>query len=297
MMAVFRKSGRKPELLPGRQRFGLAPWLIAIMVFLSALALAGYLAVAGMARGLESDLSRRITVQLATPNPDQRAMQAKAIVDAAARDRDIVAVDRLTRPELVALIEPWFGRGNVTADLPLPELIDVTLVDGAAKRIEAVSSRIRALAPNARIDSQATWLGPLARMLDALQLMLLAVLALLMVSLIAVVVLATRAQLNTHRETIEVIHMIGAEDGQISSLFQRQAFTAGLLGGVAGLVVALALLAAVGGLVSAVGSGLLGVSMAAAGQIWLLCLLPLIAAILAQLAARQTVLRALRTTL
>lgn len=297
MMAMLRKTRRKPELLPGQQRFGLAPWLIAIMVFLSALALAGYLAVAGMARGLESDLSRRITVQLATPNPDQRAMQARAIVDAAARDRDIVAVDRLTRPELVALIEPWFGRGNVTADLPLPELIDVTLVDGGAKRIEAVSRRIRALAPNARIDSQATWLGPLARMLDALQLMLLAVLALLMVSLVAVVVLATRAQLNTHRETIEVIHLIGAEDGQISSLFQRQAFTAGLLGGVAGLVLALALLAAVGGLVSAVGSGLLGVSMAAAAQIWLLCLLPLIAAILAQLAARQTVLRALRTTL
>lgn len=297
MRRLLLVTGREPELLPGQQRFGLAPWLIAIMVFLSALALAGYLAMAGMARGLESDLSRRITVQLATPNPDERAAEAGAIVDAMAKDSNVAAVDRLAEAELVALIEPWFGRGNVTADLPLPELIDVTLVDGNAARVAAVSTRIRALAPHARIDSQASWMGPLARMLDALQLMLLAVLGLLMISLIAVVVLATRAQLNTHRETIEVIHMIGAEDRQISSLFQSQAFSAGLLGGVAGLVVALALLVAVGGLVSAVGSGLLGVSVSAAGQVWMLCLLPLIAAILAQFAARQTVLRTLRVTL
>ena len=56
----------------------------------------------------------------------------------------------------------------------------------------------------------------------------------------AVVLLAARAGLDTHRDTIEVLHMLGSTDLQVARLFQRRiAFDAGI-GGVGGGLVALA---------------------------------------------------------
>src|SRR3546814_14385008 len=54
-------------------------------------------------------------------------------------------------------------------------------------------------------------------------------------AMVGTVVLATRAALNTHRETIEVMHLMGATDGQITRLFERRSAFDGLLGGVMAL--------------------------------------------------------------
>src|SRR3546814_9663629 len=76
--------------------------------------------------------------------------------------------------------------------------------------------------------------------------------------LVGTVVLATRAALNTHRETIEVMHLMGATDGQISRLFERRSAFDGLLGGLMALAAAFLVLAALQARVIATGSGLLG---------------------------------------
>src|SRR3546814_15653828 len=63
-------------------------------------------------------------------------------------------------------------------------------------------------------------------------------------AMVGTVVLATRAALNTHRETIEVMHLMGATDGQISRLFERRSPFDGLLGGLLVLAAAFLVLAA-----------------------------------------------------
>jgi len=113
----------------------------------------------------------------------------------------------------------------------------------------------------------------------------------------AAVVLAARAAFNANRETIRILHGIGATDEQIGRLFQRRIAIDSLVGGLAGTVSAIALLL----LLSTVGLGglreLAGGTLLPPLALLSLLLLPFIAAILATLVARVTLLGALREEL
>ena len=113
----------------------------------------------------------------------------------------------------------------------------------------------------------------------------------------SVVILAARAGLDTHRDTIDVLHMLGSTDVQIARLFQRRIALDTLLGGIIGAVLATGVLLLVGAQIAALGSDLLS-GLALGQRDWvLLALLPLGFALLAAFAARVAVLGALRTTL
>jgi cell division transport system permease protein len=110
----------------------------------------------------------------------------------------------------------------------------------------------------------------------------------------AVVVLAARAALDTHRGTIEILHMMGATDIQVARLFQRRIALDALFGGATGLILAAAVLYGLGDRVAALGSELLG-TVALPPLSWaVLILLPIFGVILAMAVARLTILRALR---
>ena len=109
----------------------------------------------------------------------------------------------------------------------------------------------------------------------------------------ATVVLAARAALDTHRPTIEVLHLMGATDVQVARLFQRRIALDALFGGVVGLVAATLVLFLLGSRAAALGSDLLGsVSLPALAWAFLVAL-PVLGVGLAMLVARSTILRAL----
>ena len=74
----------------------------------------------------------------------------------------------------------------------------------------------------------------------------------------ATVALAARAALDTHRGTIEILHLMGATDFQVARLFQRRIALDALFGGLVGFILAGFVLIAIGERVSALGSELLG---------------------------------------
>src|SRR3546814_6056531 len=97
----------------------------------------------------------------------------------------------------------------------------------------------------------------------------------------AVVILAARAGLEAHRETIEVLHMMGSTDIQVARLFQRRIALDTLAGGIVGTVVAAAIIALVGWRIEALGSDLLGGVALGAGDWLVLAVLPFAFALLA----------------
>ena len=71
-----------------------------------------------------------------------------------------------------------------------------------------------------------------------------------------VVFLAARSGLDTHRDTIGALHLLGSTDGQVARLFQRRIALDTLWGGLAGTVLALATVAVLGRQAAALGSDL-----------------------------------------
>jgi cell division transport system permease protein len=294
MRGNVRKFGTADRrLLPEGRLAGPMPWVIAIMMFLTVLAAAAGLGLRSAARSLDADIGNRITIQIVEANPDFREAQARIAIASLRRLAGVKSIRRIETSELRKLLEPWLGAGGLEADLPVPVMIDVDLTPAAYGRLDAIRAEVRDVAPAARIDDNAQWLAPLAKLINALKWLATGLVLLMIGATAATVVLAARAALDTHRETIEVLHLMGATDVQVARLFQRRIGLDALFGGLVGLVGGALVLVLIGNRVGALGSELLGSAGLPVASWLVLVALPVGGVVLAMLVARLTLLKAL----
>lgn len=292
-MLALGVSDSDRTLLPDGRLAGPMPWVIAIMTLLTVLAAAGGLALGHATGGVARQLSGRATVQVVEANPDVRAAQTRAALAQLARLSAVRSARQVDEAQLRALLRPWLGDAGLSADLPIPTMIDVTLASADARDLADVRAALARVAPAARVEPHAQWLGPLQALLATLRWLALAIVLLVGCAMMAAVAMAVRAGLNTHRATIDIMHLMGASDAQVARLFQRRAgldaafgATVGFLGGlIAALFVAGRLNAVRAALVDQ--GGLHGLDYAVVVAI------PFAAVVLAVVAARLTVLRVL----
>ena len=298
MLLDFALPAHDRKLIPEGRLSGPMPWVIAIMLFLTLLVAAGGLTLAEAARQGGQDLARQVTVQIIESDPAQRAAQRAAVTRALRKLDSIAEVKPVPDAQVRALLEPWLGTGVIDADVPVPALVDVRFAsEPTAETLANLQSTLRSVAPNIRVDSHSSWMAPFFDLMRALLWLAAAVFLLLLVATSAVVILAVRSTLNTHRETIEIMHMMGGTDIQAARLFQRRVALDALLGGIVGFIVAAVVIMTVGGRFAAVEPGLLsGAHFPYYG--WaILALIPLAVMALAMLMARMTVISALKRML
>ena len=281
------------RLLPEGRIAGPMPWVIAIMIFLTVLAAAAGLGLGTAAQSLDASIGTRITVQILEPNPDRREAEARAALAVLEAMPGVESVRRIGEEEMNALLEPWLGAGGADSELPVPAMIDADLSPEAYARLDALRAELAGIAPSARVDDNAQWLAPLGKLIGSLRWLSAALVLLMIGATAATVVLAARAALDTHRATIEVLHLMGTTDSQVARLFQRRIALDALFGGVVGLAAAALVLLLIGNRVGALGSDLLGSAGLPLASWLILGALPLLGVVLAMLVARFTILRAL----
>lgn len=287
-------AAARHRLLPGGRVAGPMLWIIAIMMFLTVLAAAAGLGLGAAVQSMSADLAGRASVQVVEANPQQRdQLAARALT--ALRGADGVQAAAAVDPALLAdQIRPWLGEEATSGDLPLPALIDVTLTPGDADaKVARLRRLLGGLSPALRIEPHAAFLLPLAGLLSALGWLAAGVVLLMTLATGAVVVLAARGAHDSHRGTIEVLHLMGSTDVQIARLFQRRIGLDAMLGSALGFAFAAFVILLIGLRLSATGSELLGAVRLPSISWAVLALLPVAGVILATLAARWTVLRAL----
>lgn len=290
-----RKAVRPSDLqLDADSGARFLPWALAVMVFLAALALAGALALDGSIAGWRRGVSAKLTVQIADRPGQPMAPRLEAALGVLRGVPGIEAAEAMPRAAVEALLKPWLGAEALQSDLPLPGMIDVTLSDSAALSVDALSARLSAAVPGARIDDPKPWLDRLVQIGRLLQSLGGGIVLLVGLATAAMVIFATRAGLAARRDTIELLHLIGAEDGYIARQFQRHVASQALRGGLIGAGMAALIILAIQLLAGGVGTGLLP-GLALLWWHWLvLLLLPAAAVLLAIFTARLTVLGALR---
>lgn len=294
--AANRSASRR--FLPEGRLSGAMPWVVAIMMFFTVVAAAAGIALDHAARSLSASLAGRVTVQIVEADPQIRQEQTGRIVAELRRMPGVIRVQPVGDAEVQASLRPWLGEDMLDGTLPIPALIDVDLSEGVtAGRMVALRDRVAALAPSARVEPHAAFLAPLERLLRTLEGLALAVVLLMALATGAIVVLAAQAAHNSHRTTIEVLHLMGATDVQIARLFQRRIALDALFGGGVALLAAGSVLAALSLRIQAVESDLLGAATLPDYGWAVLVLLPVAGVLLAMVTARVTVLRALRRSL
>jgi cell division transport system permease protein len=297
MSAPIRKRGR---ILP--REAGAAPLdvVIGVMAFLAALALGASLVADRAAEGWRAGLSGRLTVQVlppehGAPNP-ALAQETAAALDVLRNTDGVVHADEISQEETLKLVEPWLGSGAVIADLPLPRLIDATLVPGARIDLAALTQRLKQAAPDSVLDDHSHWIARLKGVADAVIWSAYGILALIAIATASAIAFATRAGLEAHHDIVSLLHQMGARAGFIARAFEWHYLISALFAASVGGALAAAFFVAAGGLES-VGIEpvpfLPPLSLQPAELGWLI-VVPLASAFIAWATARLSVLAALR---
>jgi cell division transport system permease protein len=284
-------------LLEGDGSGRFLPWMIALMVYLAAIALAGMIALNGAVTRWDTALVGTLTVQL----PAAAAGELEKVLALLRASPGVRSATPLDDAANAALLEPWLGNAVALDALSLPRLVDVRLDPAVTLDRAALAERLKSAAAGARLDDNRRWLDRVLDSVLAIEIVAGAIVALIAFATIMSIVFATRTGLAIHHGTVEVLHLIGAHDGFIADQFQWQALRLGLRGGVIGLVPAVLTLLALG---AVAGGGSFGPSFGPAIGVlprfalgpfgWLtLLLLPAAAGLTALATARITVLRGL----
>ena len=298
MFKFFVIPGHDRRLIPEGRLSGPMPWVIAIMIFLTVLAAAAGLAMTRAMGDVSDELSSRATVQIIEANPELRNGQAAAVAERL-RVLPVVQEVRVLPPEEIdALIEPWLGTQDLAGDIPLPALIDVKLARAATEsEYQSLRNTLQSIAPGVRVEPSSSYIAPILSLVRSFQWIAFGLVALLALATGSAVIISARSALNTHSETIAVVHLLGGTDEQISRLFQRRIALDALLGGVIGLVGGSVIIWLISGQLSALGSGL-AQSVGLDWWSWLIiAVIPILGMFLAMVTAKLTVIGALKKIL
>jgi cell division transport system permease protein len=290
----------KLRIMPTEKGAAPLDLVIAVMAFLAALALGALLITQRAAITWSEGLSGKITVQVLPPAqgvPHEGLQREVAAALAVLRSTPGIAhAAPLSEREQLKLVQPWLGEESIVADLPLPQLIDADLVPGSGIDIAALAARLKSAAPDSVLDDHSHWVNRLHDLARTLVWSAYGILLLIAVATAATVAFATRAGLEAHSETVELLHQMGAQARFIARAFEGHYFRATLSAAFAG--------AAFGGLVFLAAGGLQTVGIEAVPFMpplglkpielpWLV-LIPPAAGLIALVTARLSVLAALR---
>ncbi len=213
------------------------------MSFLAALAIAGTLAAAILAAHWRGETGAALTIQVPAPN-DPAAQgggtRQTAVLALLAGNPAVSAAHLLSPAELDALLQPWLGATTASLALPVPAVI--TGDWSGAGPPEALRDALDAAAPGTLLETGARWAARIAALTTSIQTCAVAVLLIVAFVASAVVAVATRAGLAQRREAIEIIHGLGAFDGDIAGRFAGRATALAAAGAAVGTLLALPVL-------------------------------------------------------
>ena len=269
------------------------PWTVGLLVFLATLAFAAGMFLASAGDTWRQDLSGTLTVQIPVSDEANRLEQVNAVAELLRTTPGVVFVRPIPDAEIAVLLEPWLGKQVLELELPMPDLIDVSVTRAADIDIAALSARLAQVAPGTVVDDHAIWLRRLTEFTLIAETISFAVMIVILISAVATVVFTTRTGLAIHSDVVEVLHLIGAQDSYVARQFQNHTLRLASAGAAVGFLLGAGIiwLAHVyGGKLS---GGLLPELALGPGQWALLAALPVAAVLLVVLTVGITVKRVL----
>ena len=200
--------------------------LVGIMVYVATFLMAGEATLSAITFTWDKGIENRMTIELPSVDDEASEPQAERIRQVTALLHavpDIELVTVVPDDETARLLKPWINQPELLRIMPLPTLIDIERKSGSSLTADDIKVRIKSVVSDAQVDDHGTWLSDMTRLIKGLA--LLAGLTILMtgLTLIITVSLICRALMATERDTLSLLHTLGAEDKDIAQHFQFHA--------------------------------------------------------------------------
>lgn len=292
-----KKIKRKRYDLPLQRGSGgqMVTWIVGVMTFLLTLFIISSFGLHQLQSYWTQGIIGKMTVEI--PFSETINHETKSVKELVNKlnNIDTVKATLIEHDEMQHLVGPWLGSDTNLQELPLPLLIEVTTEQSDTKLITAeIEKAISTTLPEAQLDTHQEWLADVIRLANTMRMILL-IIALILTFTSALTVAATaKTRLALHREEVDLLHLIGATDSYIATQFQRQAFRLATEGASIGLLLALVILGVIGWFKNNLSQGLLPSIHLGVLEWVIILLMPIMAGLIAMIASRFTVLRALK---
>lgn len=270
------------------------PWLVAFLVYIAAVALAGFFLVHDSASDWKNSVPAAVTVQMPAAGDDAAdAVRVRAVLDVLEAAPGVERAEVVPEQAVRQSLSPWLDGTELGSPdrVPLPRLIEVETAADDPADLEALGESLRGIDPDITVDDHGRWLMSLLAVTDAVQALAAAVVAAIAVVTVGAVIVATLSGLGIHRDTIELLHLIGARDSAVAGEFANRAGRRALYGGAAGLLAAVASLAALGQLAAGLADAFLFESSLGPAQWAALAAIPFAIALISMMTTWITVIR------
>lgn len=275
--------------------------LIALMSFLSVLALTSSFALSAMTERWTSGLKNKASIEVPAEDENGEALALDTLKNITTRIYGFLnthpALESATimdDEEISKLVSPWLGEDMELTNIPLPGIITVEFKDDVEFDMENLKANIKDITPQARIDLHEGWLANVLRFTGALNFASLLVSFVIGITTIVAVAGAVQSRMAIYKEDLELLHLMGASDRYISHQLQRYILIIALKGAAIGVIIGLIILTMIGWFMGRMDINLIPDFSLNKAQIFTLFMLIPLTALVGMITARQTVLRVLR---
>lgn len=292
MISIFGKTAELQLERDVSSRY--LPVVISAMIFLAALALAGLFSIHSAVQDWSSAVSGNLTVEIEYQEGKALDKKVKVATEFLQTFPGVENVRPLPLDETAKLLEPYLGRPDVIKNLPLPRLIEVTIKEGSAVNLVAAAQKLADAVPGARLNTHRPWLDKMILLARSVQILAAAIMGLVSVVTVIIVIFAARTGMVMHQEIIEVLHLIGAQDGYIARQFQNYYARLSFIGSLPGLLISILVMQLFAFLAGRLEAGLIGAPTLMLEGWVALAMLPVIVALLTTVTVRWIVLGSLK---
>jgi cell division transport system permease protein len=200
--------------------------LVGIMVYVATFATATEATLSTITLTWDMAAQSRLTIEIPAAEDESTTPQAERIkqtLDILHALPGITSVNPLPEGEAATLLKPWISSSELLNAIALPTLIDVERSRYSALSASDIQDKLKVVGTDIRVDDHASWLADMKHLVNGLATIAGLMILLTAVTLIMAVSLICRAIMATERETISLLHIIGADDDVIARNFQLHA--------------------------------------------------------------------------
>jgi cell division transport system permease protein len=224
--------------------------VIAILTFLASLSAGAAVLAARASDQWRGAISNEMTIQVRPDSHRKIDDDVARAVMLASGLKEVESVRAVPKAESDKLLEPWLGTGLDLVELPVPRLIVLKLRTDAAPDLAGFATTLRREIPTATLDDHRLWVRRLSAMAGTIIASGFAIVLLVLTAAALAVAFATRGAMAGSRDSVEVLHFVGAKDDFIAREFQSRFIRLGLRGGLFGGLAAIATIGVLGFLAS-----------------------------------------------
>ncbi len=227
--------------------------LTGLMVFLMLLSVSSAYILKDFAANWQTGLEGRWTVELPVIDENGEPLTKENIDSFSADLLDVLttfhavkSAELLSEEKITEMLSPWFDMqpdmdNSQTSDseifMPIPVLISLDMKETGNRTAHDIRMQIEEVTPLARLDKHESWLEELLRLTGTLRLVAVLITVVISAAGILAVAGAMQSRMAEHKESVELLHLMGAGDNYIARQFQRHAFIISLQGALVGLFI------------------------------------------------------------